>query len=406
MPRERGLHRHVERIEIANFADDQHVRIVAQQTAQRLFETHLVRRIHLHLRDPGDLVFHGIFHRDDVQRRAAEQAADGGVERGGLAAAGGAGEQHQPVWLREHMLHRGQIAKVHAQLFQRQHLILRGKETERHALAVFGRERGHAHVDGVRSLRGAKLVGEGPVLRGAAFGDVHPGEHLQAAGQRGMRRDGQLPVILQHPIHAQADAHFVPRGIDVNVGRLPHHRRAQQFLAQRDGVVGRGLRGVHARAHHAASAPIAIHPRERALESLRFHAHRHRLAAGEAGDGLQRGRVIQIGAGDIHAALQRGKGQHPPAQRERDGNAQRPRGIDAHLIEIDGDFRGAHGFPPAGPAPGLERRRSRFTRSRRMDTLRAIASAVASLIRPATSNRARSCSSVCMPSELPASMVE
>ena len=81
------------------------------------------------------------------------------------------------VRFRDGVFEEMEIAFEHAEPLKRQRLRLQGEQTERHALAVFGRQRGDAHVDRMPGL--ARLVRESPVLRGTFFGNVHPRQDLK-----------------------------------------------------------------------------------------------------------------------------------------------------------------------------------------------------------------------------------
>jgi hypothetical protein len=81
---------------VANFADENDVRILAQDAAQARGEGQADLGAHLNLADAFDLVLDGVFDRDDVLVRRVH-ALQRGVERGGLAGARGARHQDDAV---------------------------------------------------------------------------------------------------------------------------------------------------------------------------------------------------------------------------------------------------------------------------------------------------------------------
>jgi len=63
---ERGLYRDLRGFVVADFADHDDVRVLAQDGAQRLGEIQIDFRIHLCLADTGELVLDRVFHCHDV----------------------------------------------------------------------------------------------------------------------------------------------------------------------------------------------------------------------------------------------------------------------------------------------------------------------------------------------------
>ena len=97
VPGERSLHRDFGRLAIAHFAHHYQVGIVTQNGAQHIGKAHAGLAIDRNLRDPGNLVFHRIFHRHDFHTRLVA-ATEGGVESSCLARARGSGDEDQSRW--------------------------------------------------------------------------------------------------------------------------------------------------------------------------------------------------------------------------------------------------------------------------------------------------------------------
>ena len=111
---------HICCLRIADFSNHDHIGIITQDRPQCFAETHFIRRVDRHLCDPVHLVFHGIFHRHNVQRACRNQFFQCGVERGALAATGWARQQHQTMRSANRRRESRQIVRVHSQLRKRQ----------------------------------------------------------------------------------------------------------------------------------------------------------------------------------------------------------------------------------------------------------------------------------------------
>ena len=95
---ERGIDGDLRGFLVANFADHDFVRVVAQDGAQAAREGEAFLFVHRNLGDAADLIFHRIFDGDDLVFVVLD-FVDGGVERGRLARAGGSGDEHHAVRL-------------------------------------------------------------------------------------------------------------------------------------------------------------------------------------------------------------------------------------------------------------------------------------------------------------------
>ena len=104
------------------------------------------------------------------------------VERGRLAGAGRAGDEHDAV------RHADQLAELHVQVglhaerFERELHAALVQEPHDDAFAVQHRDHRHADVD----LAAGDAELDAAVLRQALFGDVEPGHDLEAADDRGL----------------------------------------------------------------------------------------------------------------------------------------------------------------------------------------------------------------------------
>ena len=93
-----GLDGHGGGVEVADFADHDDVGVLPQDAAQAAGEGHSLFVAHLGLADAVELVFDGIFEREDVFFLAVD-AVQRGIERGAFSGAGGTGDEDQTVFV-------------------------------------------------------------------------------------------------------------------------------------------------------------------------------------------------------------------------------------------------------------------------------------------------------------------
>ena len=98
MAGERGVDGDLRGLGIADLADEDLVRVVAQDGAQAAREGEPLLLVDGNLRDAADLVLDRVFDGDDLVLFGLN-LVERGVERGGFAGAGGPGDQHHAVGL-------------------------------------------------------------------------------------------------------------------------------------------------------------------------------------------------------------------------------------------------------------------------------------------------------------------
>ena len=101
MPGQRRPHRDVGCLLIADLADDQHLRVLAQEMTRGLGKVQSAGLIHLSLHYAGDDLLCRVLDRDDVASTALREVAKAGINRRGLAAARRTGQQQQAGGLAE-----------------------------------------------------------------------------------------------------------------------------------------------------------------------------------------------------------------------------------------------------------------------------------------------------------------
>ena len=215
---ERRLHGDLGRFRVADLADHDLVRVVAQDGSQPAREGQPFLLVDRDLHDAIELIFHRVFDGDDLVL-AGVQLGKRGVERGGLAAAGRAGHEHHAIGFVDGASELAQDVPGHAERFEAQVFQALGdgvlvENADHHVFAVHRRQHGDAEID----LALVDAQAEAAVLWHALLGDVEFGHDLQARHQRGM----MSPVEhaggrVEHAVDAVLHHHAVFIGLDVDV---------------------------------------------------------------------------------------------------------------------------------------------------------------------------------------------
>jgi hypothetical protein len=153
------------------------------------------------------------------------------VERGGLARAGGAGDEQDAVRPADEALEGLRGGRREAQPVEGQED--RGAIQEPHddGLAVHRRHGGHADVHAPAARGGDP---DAPVLGQAPLGDVQLGHDLDAGGEGGLQPPGRGLLVVQQPVDAVAHAQAVLEGLDVDIGGVGGQRPVDQEIDQSD----------------------------------------------------------------------------------------------------------------------------------------------------------------------------
>ena len=116
---ERGVDGDLGGFLIADFADHDLIGIVPQDGAEAAREGQALLLVDRDLRDALELILDGIFDGDDLVFVVLD-LAQRGVERGGFAGTGGAGDQHHAVGLGDVAAEFGEIAFAEADHIERE----------------------------------------------------------------------------------------------------------------------------------------------------------------------------------------------------------------------------------------------------------------------------------------------
>ena len=203
---------------IADFAHHDFVRVMAEDGAEAAREGEALFLIDGNLRDAFELVFDGIFDGDDLVF-VVFNLTEGGVEGGGFAGAGGAGDKHHAVGFGNVAAEFGEVSGTKTNHVQREfgELFAHGffiEHTEHGIFAVDGGHDGDAEIDEATFVADAETT----VLGDAALGDVEFAHDLDAGNDGGVPvfRDGGHGVV-EDAVDAVFDDDFLVSGFDVDV---------------------------------------------------------------------------------------------------------------------------------------------------------------------------------------------
>ena len=213
MPRLGGLDGRLGSLQIADFADHDHVRILAQEGFQGRSEGQPHLGIDVHLVDAGHVDFDRVFAGRDVAVFGV-QDIDAGIERHGLAAAGRTRDEDHAVGFGQ----RIQI-KLALEVFVTEHLdaeLRRGRvEDTQHDLLAKQRRAGvDAKIDGA-VFRQPQL--DAPVLRHATFGDIQPRHDLETRRDLVGQCERRRSHLLQHAVEAGTHPVVLLVGLEMDV---------------------------------------------------------------------------------------------------------------------------------------------------------------------------------------------
>src|SRR5688572_2755541 len=218
------LHRDLGSLEVADLADHDDVRILAQEGAQgsRKGESHL--RVDIHLVDTAQHDFDRIFGGRDVAVLDVQDIQTR-IERHRLAAAGRSRYQDHPMRAIERREIVLLLEDLVAERVDPEHRARRIENSHHDLLTEERRAGAHAEVDGP-GLRDLHL--DAAVLGDAPLGDIEPGHDLEPRGELARQNDRRCSDFLQHTVEPEADAVGALVRLEVNVrgaapDRVQHH---------------------------------------------------------------------------------------------------------------------------------------------------------------------------------------
>ena len=261
--------------------------------AQRPGEGVADLRVDLDLRDAGELVLDRILHGDDLLDAVVYFFESAG-QRGGLAGAGRARDQHDAAGGPQPAAEQIEVVRLHAELLQRQIGAFLGQEAQDDG---FAEGAGHGGDADVHVLAG-DAARNPPVLRQAALGDVDAADELDARRHRGkaLARLGEAHV--QHAVHAHSDDEAFLLGFQVDVRSAGVHGLREEVVDEFDD--GRLLRHLAQQAEVVAGEQVLdgaflAHVVQQAIQVVvRRDAEGDCLLRVEVAEGLLQGAVFHI----------------------------------------------------------------------------------------------------------------
>ena len=243
-----GFQRDIGGSRIADLAHHQDVRILAQKGTQHAGIAEPGFLVQVHLVDALQADFAGVFHAGDIDLGAV-QLLQAAVERDSLAGAGRAGDQQHALWSPDGIAQLLQLQRLQPERFQLYPAVIGGQQADHD---FFAKQRGQGADAQVAGLAWLQFQPEMAILRQTFFGDIEPGQHLDAAGDALLEAGGWCGDRLQLAVDAQAYPVAVLIGFKMQVGGTACLGRHQQCLQPGHGtaVIGRGQGGIGKRLKH------------------------------------------------------------------------------------------------------------------------------------------------------------
>ena len=264
---ERGADGDFGGFEVAHFADHDDIRVAAQDAAEGGGEGQVDFRLHGDLDDAVELVFDRVLDGDDAALLDVERAEEC-VERGALAAAGGAGDEHDAVRQREECADFFLVLGVEPEAGEVEALL--AKEAKADIFAVNARDGGDADIDRLA----CDFEGDAAILRAAALGDVERGHDFQAGDDGILEELDALGHggLVEHAVDAVADAEVLAERLEMDVGGALLEALAEDLVHE---LHHRGLGIVLVHDVHLllrAAGDVVLAALEQFLEGLRADA--------------------------------------------------------------------------------------------------------------------------------------
>ena len=237
----RGLDRDLGRFEVPYLADHQHIRILSQECAQYGGERQPDTFIDVDLVDTINIDLHRILDAGDIALGGVEEV-DGGVERDGLTAAGGPGNQDHAVGLVCGLAISLELPFGHADRFQAE---VGGRSIENPDNHFLAEQRRHGVDPEVDGAVAGKLDFHPSVLGHSALGDIQGREYLEAGNDLVHQPFRRVDGIMQHTVDTEADPGLALIGLDVDIRGALANGILQDLVDKADD--GGVNREVHAR---------------------------------------------------------------------------------------------------------------------------------------------------------------
>ena len=212
VPCQGGPHGDARRLAIADFADDEDIRVLAQQGPQAVLEHHAPFGLDLALGNALHEDFHRVFQGRNADRVVLD-LVDGRIESRRLTAARGPADEDEPLAAADELFQTAPGLVVHAQGREGQGDALAVEDADDDFFTAHCRQRTDPQVQTTFPV----LPDDAPVLGQAAVGDVQAGQDFDAAHQFLQAALVEHPGLTEDTVPAPADADGVVQGLDVDV---------------------------------------------------------------------------------------------------------------------------------------------------------------------------------------------
>ena len=216
MARQRRLDGDLGGLEVADLADEDDVRVLPEEGAERGREVQADRVLHLHLVDAGQVELDRVLGRHDV-RVGGVDPREGRVEGVRLPGAGRSGDEDHSPGAEDRLLEPLEARLLEAQLRHVEHQVVLVEEPADDLLAEEGRQDADAVVELLHLPGELHLDLDASVLRQALLGDVEPREDLDARGDRLLELRGGVHHLLEDAVDPVPDPVLLLVGLDVDV---------------------------------------------------------------------------------------------------------------------------------------------------------------------------------------------
>src|SRR5262249_7589686 len=228
--------------EVANFTDQNDVRILAQKRTQRGRKVQADLFLHLHLVDAEKIELDRVLRGHDVGVDCV-QRLERRVERVRLTASRWTSNQHHPVRLRNISPELRERLRLKTELGHVEHEVLFVQQAEHDFFAKQSGESRNAEVEFARTRVDLHFDLDTAVLRQTLLGDVELRHDLDARDQSIAQLQRRMHHVVKHTVDTEPDAQLFLIRFDVNVGGATAQRVNEEHVDQaHDGRVLAHLR--------------------------------------------------------------------------------------------------------------------------------------------------------------------
>jgi hypothetical protein len=219
---------------IADFADEDDVGVLSEEGAEGGGEGQVDGGVDLDLGDTWEAVFDGVFYCDDIESGAVDMLEDG-VERGGFAGAGGAGDEEDAIGGGDDLFEGFEVGGGEVEVFELGDGVTVGgaEDTEDDFFSIHGGDTGEAEVD----FLDTQGEGEAAVLGAAVFGDIATGHEFKSCCDGGFEVLVEVLPFVEFSIDPESDAEAIFFGFEVDIAGAFADSDEEEVSGESDDVI-------------------------------------------------------------------------------------------------------------------------------------------------------------------------